>query len=284
MCKSLADGLKEARFIMVPSVSIIIPAYNESARLGRSLADLASFLETYQDAELLVVDDGSSDGTADAAERFLSERGGLDWRVLRLPVNRGKGYAVRTGLLAARAPVAVFSDADQSTPITELPKLVDQIQDGSCDIAFGSRALDRRLIETHQPFYRDYAGRLFNGVLRLATGLPYLDTQCGFKAFRMAICRQILESATIDGFGFDVELLFVAHRAGLRLREVPVRWHHEDGSKVRLSRDGPRMLADIVTVRRQMLAGHYRAAMIATTAALHDRPWNHRPVPATLRS
>jgi len=250
---------------MIPNVSVVIPAYNEAPRLGRSLGEMVSFLDAYQPAELLIVDDGSSDGTADVAERYLSAHCHFEWRVLRVPVNRGKGHAVRQGLLAARAPVALFSDADLSTPITELPKLVDLISDGHCDLAFGSRALDRRLIETPQPFYRDRAGRAFNVALRLATGLPFHDTQCGFKAFRMAVCRQILESATVDGFGFDVELLFVAHRAGLRLQEIPVRWRHEEGSKVRLSRDGPRMLADIVMVRRQMWAGHYDPGMIAAT-------------------
>ena len=266
---------------MIPNVSVVVPAYNEAARLGRSLGEMVSFLEAYQTAELLIVDDGSSDGTADAAERYLSEHCRFDWRVLRVPVNRGKGHAVRQGLLAARAPVALFSDADLSTPITELPKLVDLITDGICDVAFGSRALDRRLIETPQPFYRDRAGRAFNGALRLATGLPFHDTQCGFKAFRMAMFRRILEASTIDRFGFDVELLFVAHRAGLRMQEVPVRWHHEEGSKVRLSRDGPRMLADIVTVRRQMWGGHYNAAMIAATTALRERQWGSRPAPAS---
>jgi dolichyl-phosphate beta-glucosyltransferase len=252
---------------MIPNVSVVIPAYNEAPRLGRSLGEMVSFLKAYQTAELLIVDDGSSDGTADVAERYLSGHCRFDWRVLRVPVNRGKGHAVRQGLLAARAPVAVCSDADLSTPITELPKLVDLIRGGHSDLAFGSRALDRRLIETPQPFYRDRAGRAFNAVLRLATGLPFHDTQCGFKAFRMAVCRQILASATVDGFGFDVELLFVAHRAGLRLQEIPVRWRHEEGSKVRLLRDGPRMLADIVIVRRQMWAGHYDPAMIAATGS-----------------
>jgi glycosyltransferase involved in cell wall biosynthesis len=267
---------------MTPSVSVVIPAYNEAARLGRSLREMMFYLASYGDAELLIVDDGSSDGTADVAERYLSEHCRFDWRVLRMPVNRGKGHAVRNGLLAAGAPVAVFSDADLSTPICELPKLVDLIHDGDCDLAFGSRALDRRLIEAPQPFYRDRAGRAFNMALRIATGLPFHDTQCGFKAFRMVVCRPIIESATIDRFGFDIELLFVADRAGLRLKEVPVRWHHEDGSKVRLSRDGPRMLADIVTVRRQMLAGHYNAAMIAATAALREWKWDSRSAPAPL--
>ena len=269
---------------MVPNVSVVVPAYNEASRLGRSLCEMVAYLDAYQAAELLIVDDGSRDGTTDVAERYLSEHCRFDWRVIRVPVNRGKGNAVRTGLLAARAPVAVFSDADLSTPITELPKLVDLIHDGNCDLVFGSRALDRRLIETAQPFYRDRAGRVFNAALRLATGLPFYDTQCGFKAFRMAVCRSILEAASIDGFGFDIELLFVAHRAGLRLHEVPVRWHHEDGSKVRLSRDGPRMLTDIVAVRRQMWRGHYNVAMMEATSSLSERKWAAGATPATLHS
>lgn len=255
---------------MIPRVSIVVPAYNEAACLEGSLDDLVAYLDAYSGAELLVVDDGSADGTAVVAERYLSEHCRFDWRVLRLPVNRGKGFAVRHGLLAARAPIAVFTDADLSTPISELPKLFEVIAGGSCDVAFGSRALDRRLIETRQPIHRDYAGRLFNVVMRLATALPHHDTQCGFKAFRMAACRSILEAAVVDGFGFDVELLFVAHRSGLRLQEVPVRWHHEGGSKVRLMRDGPRMLADIIKVRRLMFVGHYRDAMMAATAVLHS--------------
>ena len=251
----------------LPSLSIVIPAYNEAARIAHSLEAIGNYVRRNTDAdfELIVVDDGSSDGTVEVAERSLPKTANLHSRIIRYAPNRGKGYAVRQGLLAARAPIALFSDADLSTPISELAKLVDRIADGTCDIAFGSRALDRRLIETPQPYYRDRAGRLFNAALRLATGLPFHDTQCGFKAFRMAVCRQILESATVDGFGFDVELLFVAHRAGLRLQEIPVRWRHEEGSKVRLSRDGPRMLADIAIVRRQMWAGHYDPAMIAAT-------------------
>jgi dolichyl-phosphate beta-glucosyltransferase len=272
---------------MVPTVSIVIPAYNEASRLGRTLSDVVGFLSDYGAAELLVVDDGSTDGTGEAAERYLTAHVGraLAWRVIRLASNHGKGYAVRQGLLAARAPVALFSDADLSTPITELPKLVDPITSGHCDIVFGSRAINRRLIETRQPFYRDRAGRLFNATLRLATGLPFLDTQCGFKAFRLSVCRAILQSAVVDRFGFDVELLFVAYRGGLRLQEVPVRWHHHEGSKVRLSRDGPRMLADIVLVRRRMMAGRYNAAMsAATAAALLERQWAPHPVRARLAS
>jgi dolichyl-phosphate beta-glucosyltransferase len=268
---------------MTPSVSIIIPAYNEATRLGRTLATVSAYLDSYPSAELLVVDDGSRDATATVAEECLAKHCHAPWQVLRSSENRGKGHAVKRGVLAARAPVALFSDADLSTPISELPKLVDRIARGTCDIAFGSRAVDRRLIETPQPFYRDRAGRLFNGALRIATGLPFLDTQCGFKAFRMSVCRPLFEAATIDGFGFDVELLFVAHRAGLTLQEVAVRWRHEEGSKVRLSRDGPRMLADIATVRRLMWAGHYDSALNAATAALGERQWGPLNVRHALR-
>jgi len=272
---------------MVPTVSIVIPAFNEAARLGRTLSDLVGFLESYRCAELLVVDDGSTDGTSEAAERLLEAYAlpAQSWRVIRLPSNRGKGYAVRQGLLAARAPIALFSDADLSTPITELPKVVDPITSGRCDIAFGSRAVDRRLIETRQPFHRDRAGRLFNAALRLATGLPFLDTQCGFKAFRMSVCRAILESAVVERFGFDVELLFVGYCSGLRLQEVPVRWRHCDGSKVRLARDAPRMLADVLRVRQRMMSGRYNAAIsAATAAALREQQWAPHPVPARLVS
>jgi dolichyl-phosphate beta-glucosyltransferase len=271
---------------MIPTVSIVIPAFNEAARLGQTLSDLVEFLQSYGRAELLLVDDGSTDGTSEAAARLLEARVPPHaWRVIRLPSNRGKGYAVRQGLLAARAPIAVFSDADLSTPIAELPKVVDPIASGRCDIVFGSRAIDRRLIETRQPFYRDRAGRVFNAALRLATGLPFLDTQCGFKAFRMSVCRAILESAVVDRFGFDVELLFVGYRSGLRLQEVPVRWRHHEGSKVRLARDAPRMLADILLVRQRMMAGRYNTAISAATdAALREQPWAAHPVRARLVS
>lgn len=268
---------------MVPTVSIVIPAYNEATRLTRTLGDLVVFLESYRGSELLVVDDGSTDGTSEVSERFLEAHAKPShrWRVMRLTSNRGKGYAVRQGLLAARAPIALFSDADLSTPITELPKVVDPIASGRCDITFGSRAIDRRLIETRQPFYRDRAGRLFNAVLRLATGLPFLDTQCGFKAFRMSVCRAILESAVVDRFGFDVELLLVGYRSGLRLQEVPVRWRHFDGSKVRLTRDAPRMLADVLLVRQRMIAGRYNTAISAAIAAVRrEQQWAPHPMPA----
>ena len=156
---------------------------------------------------------------------------------------------MRSGLLAARTPIGLFSDADLSTPLEETPKLIEPIANGEVDIAFGSRALDRTLIGVHQPWRREQAGRIFNLLVRTATGLPFWDTQCGFKAFRLEACRPILEAAQIEGFAFDVELLYFAHRAGLRIREVPVRWNHAEGSKVSFFRDSLRMLREVIGLR-----------------------------------
>ena len=256
-----------------PFVSIVVPAYNESARLGASLRGLSEYArDSSHVIEVIVVDDGSIDGTAIVAEQQLRDLPHLQSRVLRYSPNRGKGYAVRHGLLAARAPFALFSDADSSTPIGEMPKLLTDLVSGDADVTFGSRALDRSLIGVHQPRRRELGGCAFNLALRLATGLPFSDTQCGFKAFRMSVCRPIIEAATIDGFGFDIELLYAAHRAHLRLREVPVRWNHCDGSKVRFLRDGARMLTDVVTVRTRGARGFYDAGIrMADAAARRDQ-------------
>ena len=211
---------------------------------------IVSYLnEQQKSSEVIVVDDGSTDNTAEVAEQNLVAAGAVATKVIRYEQNRGKGHAVRTGLLAASANIALFSDADLSTPITETPKLVDPISDGEYDLVFGSRALDRRLIGVHQSWRREQGGRLFNLIVRLATGLPFWDTQCGFKAFRLDACRPILEKAHTAGFAFDVELLFRAHRAGLRLREIPVRWNHAEGSKVHVIHDSLRMLREVIALR-----------------------------------
>jgi glycosyltransferase involved in cell wall biosynthesis len=181
-------------------------------------------------------------------------------RVLRFEQNRGKGHAVRAGLLAAEAPIALFSDADLSTPIDELPKIVEPIEAGTYDIVFGSRAIDRSLIGSRQPWRREQGGKVFNAIVRLTTGLPFSDTQCGFKAFRMETARPIVEESRIDGFGFDVELLFLAYRAGLRLLEVPVRWNHYEGSKVHIVRDSLRMFSEVVNLRQRVARGAGRTA------------------------
>ena len=250
-----------------PSLSLVVPAYNESARLGRTLAVVFAYLdEQPYAAELIVVDDGSTDDTSAVAERGFAAAGRTEARVIRVEPNRGKGHAVRTGLLAARAPVALFTDADLSTPITETPKLVAPIRAGQYDIVFGSRALDRKLIGVHQPWRREQSGRVFNLAVRLATGLPFWDTQCGFKAFRMDVCRPVIEGSRIDRFGFDVELLYVAHLAGLRLKERAVRWDDVAGSKVTL-RNGLEGFLELRELRRQARRGVYDEAVECARAA-----------------
>lgn len=234
---------------MLPPFSIVIPCYNEQARIGNTLRVTLDYLAANAaTSELIVVNDGSTDSTAAIAREQLKSAE-IATQLLENFPNRGKGAAVRTGLLAARALIGLFSDADLSTPIEETPKLVKPIANGEVDIAFGSRALDRSLIGVHQPWRREQGGRVFNALVRVATGLPFWDTQCGFKAFRLDVCRPILEAARIDGFAFDVELLFLAHRAGLRIREIPVRWNHAEGSKVSFFRDSLRMLREVIALR-----------------------------------
>jgi glycosyltransferase involved in cell wall biosynthesis len=244
-----------------PSLSIVIPAYNEAARLAETLELLLRFLNRYPGSELIVVDDGSTDRTEQVADHCLRASELVSSRVIRHQRNRGKGHALRTGLLAARSPIALFTDADLSTPVTEFPRIVEPILSGHSDIAFGSRALDRSLTSIRQPWLRETAGRAFNLVMRAATGLPFRDTQCGLKAFRMNVSRPIFRAAGIDRFAFDVEWLYVAHRAGLRLQEIPVRWNHSAGSKVSMRRDSLRMLHDLVVIRRQANAGAYDEAI-----------------------
>ena len=239
-----------------PKLAIIVPAFNEVRRLTDNLLTLLSYLQTFRpNAELIVVDDGSTDHTARVAEELFARRPDVAARVLRFAENHGKGHAVRAGLLAAQAPIALFSDADLSTPITELPKVVEPIERGDYDIVLGSRALDRGLIGDRQPWQREQGGKVFNLIVRLTTGLPFADTQCGFKAFRMEAARPIVAQAQIDGFGFDVELLFLAQRTGLRMLEVPVRWDHHEGSKVRIVHDSLRMFSEVVSLRRRVARG-----------------------------
>jgi glycosyltransferase involved in cell wall biosynthesis len=234
---------------MLPRFSIVIPCFNEEGRISETLRLTIDYLAgNAPESELIVVNDGSTDGTGAIARKILS-KANIATRLLENFPNRGKGAAVRTGLLAAREPIGLFSDADLSTPIEEAPKLIEPIASGGVDIAFGSRALDRSLIGIHQPWRREQAGRVFNLLVRVATGLPFWDTQCGFKAFRLDVCRPILERARINGFAFDVELLLLAQRAGLRIREVPVRWNHAEGSKVSFFKDSLRMLREVIALR-----------------------------------
>ncbi len=243
---------------MIPAISIVIPAYEEQARVGDSIRQILAYVKGQKlSAELIVVDDGSKDNTAGIAESAASDYSDLPTEVIRYETNRGKGFAVKTGLLAARADIAVFSDADLSTPIEELPKLVEPIERSEYDVTFGSRALDRRLIETHQPWRREQGGKVMNLIIRTMSGLPFADTQCGFKAFNMKKFRPLLETMTVDRFGFDVEFLFVAAYHKLRLKEIPVRWNNVEGSKVSVLRDTRRMFAELNQIRHNAKSGVY---------------------------
>ena len=240
---------------MLTPFSIVIPAYNEAGRIGASLQVVIEYLgRASPESELIVVNDGSTDSTPQIVREAFSTAGPVKTRLIEHYPNRGKGAAVRAGLLAASQPIGLFSDADLSTPIDEASKLVEPIHSGEVDIAFGSRALDRSLIGNHQPWRREQGGRVFNLIVRTATGLPFWDTQCGFKAFRLDVCRPVIETAQTDGFGFDVELLYLAYKAGLRMREVPVRWNHFEGSKVSFFRDSLRMFREVIELRSRSSA------------------------------
>jgi len=235
---------------MVPAFSLVVPAFNEANRIGQTLRDALRYLQVVSpESEVIVVNDGSSDATSEIVREVFATTNQIATRLIEHSPNRGKGAAVREGLLSATKPIGLFSDADFSTPIDEAPKLLQPIVAGEVDIAFGSRALDRGLIGHRQPWRREQGGRLFNLIVRVATGLPFWDTQCGFKAFRLEAFRPVLEAARTDGFGFDVELLYLAQKANLRLREIPVRWNHYDGSKMRLIQDTAQMLWEISVLR-----------------------------------
>ena len=244
---------------MTPEVSIVVPAFEEQERLGDSLVKIAEYLRANSpQAEIIVVDDGSKDRTAEVGREVLAGFPDIGSNVIRYDRNRGKGFAVKTGLLAARSDIALFSDADLSTPIGEMPKLVGPLRAGEFDVTFGSRALDRSLIGTHQPWRREQGGKVFNLVVRTLTGLPFWDTQCGFKAFNLTKFRPLLDVMQIDRFGFDVEFLYVAHLHGLRLKETPVRWDNDDRSKVNVLRDSLRMFNEVREIRRNAKKGIYK--------------------------
>ncbi len=235
---------------MLPGFSLVIPAFNEASRIAQTLQQAIAYLhDVSSESEIVVVDDGSTDSTAAVVRDVFTTAGGIEVRLLERTRNQGKGAAVRAGLAAATRPVALFSDADFSTPIEEAPQLLDPIFAGELDVAFGSRGLDRKVIGDRQAWHREQAGRIFNLAVRMMTGLPFWDTQCGFKAFRLDVFRAVLASAVSDGFGFDVELLYLARKSGLRMREIPVHWNHHEGSKVRFIRDSAHMLREVAALR-----------------------------------
>jgi len=241
-----------------PELSIVIPAYNEEARLPRALERVCDYLVSRglgaDQAEIIVVDDGSRDATAQIAQEWARQLPSL--RLVSNAQNRGKGYSVRHGMLEARGRVALFTDADLSAPIEEADKLLAALRAGN-DVAIGSRALDRSLISTHQSKLRELAGIIFNGFVRLFTGLPFHDTQCGFKLFLREPSHIVFEQQRIERFGFDPEILFLAKHHGLRAVEIPVRWAHDPATKVHVVRDSLLMFGDLVFIRWNWLLGRY---------------------------
>lgn len=240
---------------MLPSITIVIPAYNEAARLGRTLDRILDFIQQEAwGAEIIVVDDGSSDGTADIAQTYARENPCVF--LLSNPGNRGKGYSVRNGILHANGEFILFTDADLSSPIEEAPKLFRALEDGS-DIAIGSRWAQPELQTQRQSLTRQILGRAFNGFLRLFLGLRLNDTQCGFKALRQPAAKAIFPLQRIEGWGFDPEILYLAEKSGFTIAEVPVVWAHDDRTHIHPLADGAKMIADMIRIRWYDLSGKY---------------------------
>lgn len=226
------------------SLSIIIPAYNEENRLPATLDRVLEWLgrQRFEFYELIVIDDGSRDGTAAVAEG----RAGV--RLLRNPGNRGKGYAVRHGMLEAQGDWILYSDADLSAPIEDADLLYRAAADAGAVIAIGSRAVDRSLVSVHQSSFREWSGRAFNVLMRAITGLTFKDTQCGFKLYRRDAAQKVFSAQKLDGFSFDVEDLYIAKKAGLKAIEVPVHWANVEGTKVSMAQ-GMKSFADLLKIR-----------------------------------
>lgn len=245
--------------------SIVIPAYDEGERLGATLEKVLAYVNQQRwEAEVIVVNDGSQDNTAELARAYAERDPKL--RLVENPGNRGKGYSVRHGMLQARGDVIVFSDADLSSPIEEMPKLLEALAAGA-DIAIGSRWMQAQLQSKRQSMARQLFGRVFNLLLRLILGLRFKDTQCGFKAFTSRAARAILPLQRIEGWGFDPEILFLAHRFGFKVTEVAVRWAHSDGTRINPLIDGARMFQEMVRIRWCDLVGEYEG-----DAAIGARP------------
>lgn len=238
-----------------PRYSIVIPAYNEAARITRALEEVVACIRQRQwSAEVVVVNDGSRDRTAELVRDFAANA--PEVRILENPGNCGKGCSVKNGLLHSLGEIVMFTDADLSAPIEEAEDLFAAIASGA-DIAIGSRWLERARQTIRQPLYRQFFGRCFNAVTHMVMGLPFADTQCGFKAFTRTAAQTIFQLQTIERWGFDPEILFIALKRGYKIVEVPVSWAHDERTRISYLKDGMRMLQDIAIVRWNALRGRY---------------------------
>ena len=238
-----------------PHYSIVIPAYNESARIPATLQSILSYVRAKGwTTEIIVVNDGSRDTTAEVVREFA--RTSPEVRLVENPGNHGKGYSVRHGMLQAVGDVVMFTDSDLSAPIEEAELLFAAIAQGA-DIAIGSRWLEKGRQTHRQPLYRQFFGRCFNAVTRAVMGLKFADTQCGFKAFTRDAAQTVFQLQTIEGWGFDPEILFIAVKRGYRVDEVPVSWAHDESTRMSYLKDGMKMLREIATIRWNALRGLY---------------------------
>ena len=239
----------------MPQYSIIIPAYNEGARLGATLHRVLEFVVGRSwDAEIVLVNDGSRDNTVAVAQQFATKASTL--RIVENPGNRGKGYSVRNGMLSAKGEFLLFTDADLSSPIEESEKLFTALQSGA-DIAIGSRWLQPELQAHRQSVLRQLYGRIFNLLLRIFLGLNFKDTQCGFKAFTRKAAAKLFPIQRVERWGFDPELLFLARRLGLSVKEIGVVWSHAAGTRISPLRDGIRMFGEVLQIRWNAITGKY---------------------------
>jgi len=274
-----------------PRLSVVVPAYNEEARIRASLERLAAFFggpaAPPGGAEIVVVDDGSVDGTVAIVERFAAAAGiapgagagggAVSFRLLRNGANRGKGYSIKHGVLMSAGDFILVSDTDFSTPIEELPRLLRLVESEGYGIAIGSRGLPDSQVETHQPAWRELMGRSFNRLVRAITGLRFRDTQCGFKVMRREAVLPLFRAARVEGFAYDVEILYLARRAGVRTVEVPVIWRNSVGSKVNALFDSYDMLKDIIWVVLRDRRGGYGAIGRAAADAPGDAAGGSAP-------